>query len=474
MHSYTTCTKLNTQCMGLLIMDGISYPLVVQSGASDLLSGLTVGDMASALSSRSPPTASGIGIEQSISSFGMGPTSYSASNHTHTFQQQASPHQQPLQPTSLQSTPTPSLQPSMTSSGTVLQPSKYTPTSKQTLLGGVSGGTSVRSGYTPPSVRPQQAVGASSFGLGDLSLLAGGGAGQTSQTGFSGGESGILQPNKAQSGLTGPSMMESRNLASTVNSLFSGMQTGGYGASAGVTPQAQINRSMLTSSTGGNGSIGRGGGDNSGLFSGMQMNNTQHQQSLNQSLQGSSGGMLKPLVPTQQTNSHQQPIGNASTGWSSNISTQRLLNPTPYVGSGVQSQSQIATGWSSDIALGGSSLSLGSATTGSGWSQNLSGMGMQPIQTGMGYNQIQGGIGMGHSDMGGGGTWSSSIAGGGGANSGVAFHGGSSVPAAASLMMGGTSRPLLPIQQQQQPHQQPSTNQLAPGANPFADLSFLA
>ena len=72
-----------------------------------------------------------------------------------------------------------------------------------------------------------------------------GGTGQTSQTGFGGGGSGFLQLSKAQSGLTGPGTMgssDNRSSASTSNSLFSGMQTGGIRGGSSFNPQAQGNR----------------------------------------------------------------------------------------------------------------------------------------------------------------------------------------------------------------------------------------
>ena len=479
----------------------------MQSGTSDLLSGLTVNDMASALSASpaTPPTAKntspavGMGMGPSSSNFGMEPSS-SASNHTPSpqfsrpggFQQtSSSQQQQPLQPTTLQPTPAPTLQPTLPSvtpnSGSTLQPSKYAPSPKQTTLANLSGGMGVQSRYTPPTMRSQQtaSVSGGGSGLGDFGLLTGG-TGQTNQTGFGGGGgSGILQPTKPQSG---PSMMgisDNRSSMSTSGALFSGMQTGGTGGSS-FNPQMQGNRSMLNPSSGGSGTMS-GAGNTSGLFSGMQMNSNmqqqqQQQQFSNQSLQvgmggsgGGGGGLLQPLVPTQQQQqqpqpSSGQPIGNASTGWSSNINTQGPLSQASY-GGGLQSQSQSATGWSSNIA-GSSSMSSGSTgTAGSGWSQNIGGMGMQPMQTGMGPTQMQGGMGMGQSSMGGGATWSTTTS-GGGANTGVAFQGGSTLPpTAANLMMGGTGQPLMPQTQQQQ---QTAANRPAPGANPFADLSFLA
>ena len=186
----------------------------------------------------------------------------------------------------------------------------------------------------------------------------------------------------------------------------------------------------------------------------MQMNG-------NQSMQGGGGGisgrgLLQPLALTQpqqqQSNTASQRLGNASTGWSSNIDSQSHQglggmgnNQTifPYGGGGAQSHNQPAGGsWSSNIATG-SSNSKGSGTGVGGWSQGIaqrapgtgmghsqmqSGMGMQQMQGGSGMGQssmqMQGGMGMGHTQMqggmgmgrqGGGGpaSWSSNIAGGG-------------------------------------------------------------
>jgi hypothetical protein len=189
---------------------------------------------------------------------------------------------------------------------------------------------------------------------------------------------------------------------------------------------------------------------------------------------GGGGGLLQPLAPTQQQQpqpqpSSGQPIGNASTGWSSNIGSQSSGSSQTLYGGGVQSQSQSARGWSSNIA------NMSSGSTGmAGSGQNIGGMGMQPMQTGMGATQMQGGMGMGQGGMGGGATWSTNILSGGSANTGVAFQSGSNLaPTAAGLMMGGTGQPLMP-QAQQQPQQTAAANKPAPGANPFADLSFLA
>ena len=325
-------------------------------------------------------------------------------------------------------------------------------------------------------------------GLGDFGLLTGG-TGQTSQTGFGGGGgSGILQPTKPQSGLSMMGINDNTSSVSTSGSLFSGMQTGGTG---GFNPQTQGNRSTLNPSYPGGSGTMSGAGNTSGLFSGMQMNNTQQQQQRfsNQSMQqggmggsgaGGGGGLLQPMVPTQQQQQPQpssgQPIGNASTGWSSNINTQSSGPSQTLYGGGVQqSQSQSARGWSSNIA-GNSNMSSGSAgIAGSG--QNMGGMRMQPMQIGMGPTQMQGGMGMGQGGMGGGATWSTNnISGGGAANTGVAFQGGSNLPpTAASLMMGGgTGQPLMPQAQQPQHQQTAAANKPALGANSFADLSFLA
>ena len=481
----------------------------IQSGTSDLLSGLTVNDMASALSSSStnklltnPPAT----FTADTSNIGMGPsqpqpTLTPSSNQTPSPQisrlgfQQTPIQQQPslLQPTPLQPTQTQSqplqpaqkvpLQPSLTSTlqqstfmqNSSLQPSKYTAPPKQTP-GAISTGTGMQSRYTPPAVRSQQAAGGSS-GLGDTGLFTGR-TGQTSQTGFGGSSGGslggILQPTNQmpqQSGLTGVSGLGSSDYRSstlaTSGSLFSGMQVGGGGGGGGYTPPSQVKRSMINSSSGGGGS----GSSSGGIFSGMQ----QPVSSSNQPMQGGSGGggLLQPLVPMQQQTGATRNVGNASAGWSSNIDTQLHQVNTLYGSAQPQSQATGA-GWSSNIA-GSSSMSSRPTAAGSEWSQNVApgvnGMGIQPMQAGMGHPSMQSGVGMGQGNIGGvGATWSSNIAGG---NTNMGYHGASVSPTATGPLMSGIGQPLVP--QSLQPQQQFQTaNKPAPGANPFADLNFLA
>ena len=291
-----------------------------------------------------------------------------------------------------------------------------------------------------------------------------GATGPPSQTGFGdggGGSSGILQPATApqQSSLSGMANFGSNNYSRT-SSLFSGMQSG----SGGFTPPSQANQPMMMSSSSGAGS-GSGG---TSLFGGMQVNNMQANQG-----GGVGGGMLQPLAPMQQQPTSTQSIGSASTGWSPNINKRQHQMNSAYSASQPQSQ-PAGGGWSSNIA-GGSSM-VGSGTAGGGgWSQNIaqggSGMGMQRMPTGMGHSQMQSGMGIGQGSFGGGGaTWSTNIT-GGGRNTG--YPGASAPPTAAGLMMGGMGQPLVSQSLQPQQQQQQTSSKPAPGANPFADLSFL-
>ena len=416
-------------------------------------------DMASALSTTPPsskPTSSTTGVSGGGTGMSLLSSSSSApgSNLSTSPQLSRPGFQQPTPPPRPTKVPThqPTLSPmssSFTHSST-LQPSKYTPPpAKQTSMG-MASGTGIGPGYTPPTVRSQQPMSANS-GLGDMGLFTGG-TGQTSQTG-------LLQPMMAtQSNFSGMSSLgnesSNRNTAPS-NSLFSGMQTGG----GGFNPPSQVKRS--TPSSGMNGS--------SGLFTGMQVNSSQP---AGPSMSGAGGigggGILQPLVPTQQQPSNAQSIGS---GWSSNINTQPAgsqMNSSMY--GGAQPQNQAIGGWSSNVA-GNTNNSLNPGGGGGGWSQNIgggsAGMGMQ--QVGMGHTPMQSGMGMGQSTYNSGASWSTNIAGGSG-NTG--FSGSSAPPTAVGLMMGGMGQPLVP--QTIQPSQQQTANKPAPGANPFADLNFLA
>lgn len=155
-------------------------------------------------------------------------------------------------------------------------------------------------------------------------------------------------------------------------------------------------------------------------------------------------GIGEPLMPTQAQGAS---FGNAQTSWSPNIANVQTQGTLPG------SEMQNATRWSSNIAGSSQMPSI------SGWSSNIAGSG-----SGMGQGQMQfqgSGTGMGM---------------------GMGLQMTQTQPTAATVLMGG-GQPLMPQNisavQQPQPYQQAQlagsqfSSRPAPGANPFADLSFL-
>ena len=174
----------------------------------------------------------------------------------------------------------------------------------------------------------------------------------------------------------------------------------------------------------------------------QQLSNTSSWQP-NLTNQRAQTSLAPPLIPTQ----GQQDNVNPGMGWSSTIQGQNPHSTNIQGSLDTHGQStQSLMGWSSNIAARPQPQAASSAT---GWSQNI------------GTSQPQGsGTGMG---MG----WTGGMQGIGGSQPVVGQ------PTAASVMMG-VGQPLVPqntssVARQPSPQQHP-----APGANPFADLSFLS
>ena len=180
-------------------------------------------------------------------------------------------------------------------------------------------------------------------------------------------------------------------------------------------------------------------------FQNQQFSNTSSWQP-NLTNQRAQTSLSTPLIPTQ---AQQQDNVTAGMGWSSNIQGQspHSMNVQGSLDPHGQSTAlpQNLMGWSSNIAARPQPQAASSAT---GWSQNI------------GMSQPQGpGTGMG---MG----WTGGMQGVGGGQSVIGQ------PSAASVMMG-SGQPLVP-QNTSSVARQPPQQQPAPGANPFADLSFLS
>ena len=176
----------------------------------------------------------------------------------------------------------------------------------------------------------------------------------------------------------------------------------------------------------------------------QQLSNTSSWQP-NLTNQRAQTSLAPPLIPTQA----QQDNVNPGMGWSSTIQGQSSHSTNIQGSLDTHGQStalpQNLMGWSSNIATRPQPQAASSAT---GWSQNI------------GTSQPQGsGTGMG---MG----WTGGMQGVGGSQPVIGQ------PTAANVMMG-VGQPLVP-QNTSSVARQPPQQQPAPGANPFADLSFLS
>ena len=155
--------------------------------------------------------------------------------------------------------------------------------------------------------------------------------------------------------------------------------------------------------------------------------------------------LAPPLIPSQS----QQDNVNTAMGWSSTIQGQSPHSTNIQGSFDTHGQStalsQNLMGWSSNIAARPQPQAASSAT---GWSQNIETSQPQGSGTGMGMG------------------WTGGMQAVGGSQPVVGQ------PTAASVMMGG-GQPLVP-QNTSSVARQPSPQQPVPGANPFADLSFLS
>ena len=356
--------------------------------------------------------------------------------------------------------------------------------------------SSLTAGYTPPLLRPQKRSGS---GLGDMDLLSSQPASNTGmmqpqQSGTSASwSSNIMVPSSAtgQTGLTGLGSLNSSQMASGSGGLFSGMQV------SPVPGQSQLNSIPMQPP--------------SGSFP-MQQQQQQLQPSggsfmtpapyqghmpapTNQNAYGGMGtGQI--LVPTPAQQGMGGSLGNVGSEWASSdiqmLSPQTGLNTQPQT---AHTPSQNPTAWSSGIAA---QPQLSGSNAGTGWSSNIAAQGAQggtgmrqmqnpsanwssSIQTGQGL--IRGsataqGVATPQQQLGPsvGGGWSATVQGGGAYSGGL---GATNLPTAGSLMMGnGQQTGMAPqntslLQPQQTGVQYPGSKP-TPGANPFADLSFLS
>ena len=231
-------------------------------------------------------------------------------------------------------------------------------------------------------------------------------------------------------GLTGSHNLTATQTGLTTSGLFSGMQLGSSLAPANQTtaPMAPMAGSLVQQHK----------SPTSTLQNQQLLSNTSSWQP-NLTNQRAQTSLAPPLIPTQP---QQQDSINTGMGWSNTIQGQNPHSTNIQGSFETHGQStQSLMGWSSNIVARPQPQAASSAT---GWSQNI------------GTTQPQGsGTGMG---MG----WTGGMQGIGG-----------SQPTAASVMIG-VGQPLVPqntssVARQPSPQQHP-----APGANPFADLSFLS
>ena len=369
--------------------------------------------------------------------------------------------------------------------------------------------SSLTTSYTPPPLRPQKTA-TSGSGLGDLDLLSSqpssnlGNMQPQSSTGAS-WSSNIMAPTSSTgpTGLSGFGNSSSSQMASGSGSLFSGMQVNP------VPGPSQLNPIPMQPSSGSLPMQQQMSGGNFMTPTPPQghMTPTPPQGHMttatNQNAYGSMG-MAQTLIPTPAQHGSGGSLGNAGSGWSSNIQTQ-----SPQSGLNTQPQaahmhSQNPTDWSSGMAANSRGSQLSGSNIGAGWSSNIPGQGTQGgvgmrqmqnpstnwssgIQTGQGVNNQQHGSfsaaaqGMAPqqlsgSSAGGMGGWPDNIQGGGSYSGGLQA---TNPPMAANLMMGGGQQTgMVPqntsmLQPQQASVQFPGSKP-APGANPFADLSFLS
>ena len=260
----------------------------------------------------------------------------------------------------------------------------------------------------------------------------------SSSTGLTAGLTGSHNMTGTQTGstgltawLTGSQNLTATKTGSTTSGLFSGMQLG--------SPLAPTNQTTAPMA---GGSIQQHTSPTS-TFQNQQFSNTSSWQP-NLTNQRAQTSLSTPLIPTQ---AQQQDNVTAGMGWSSNIQGQSPHGTNVQRSLDTHGQStalpQNLMGWSSNIAARPQPKAASSAT---GWSQNI------------GMSQPQGpGMGMG---------WTRGMQGVGGGQSVIGQ------PSAASVMMG--SGQLLVPQNTSSVARQPPQQQPAPGANPFADLSFLS
>ena len=265
---------------------------------------------------------------------------------------------------------------------------------------------------------------------------------QTGSTGLTAGLTGSQNLTATQTGstgltagLTGSQNLTATQTGSTTSGLFSGMQLGSSLAPANQTtaPMAPMAGSLVQ----------RHESPTSTLQNQQLLSNTSSWQP-NLTNQRAQTSLAPPLIPTQP---QQQDSINTGMGWSSTIQGQNPHSTNIQGSFETHGQStQSLMGWSSNIAVRPQPQAASSAT---GWSQNI------------GTTQPQGsGTGMGTG-------WTGGMQAVGGSQPVVGQ------PTAASVMMG-VGQPLVPqntssVARQPSPQQHP-----APGANPFADLSFLS
>ena len=259
----------------------------------------------------------------------------------------------------------------------------------------------------------------------------------STSTGFTAGLTGSQNLTATQTGstgltagLTGSQNLTATQTGSTTSGLFSGMQLGSSLAPANHTtaPMAPMAGSLVQQHE-----------SPTSTLQNQQLLSTTSSGQPNLTNQRAQTSLAPPLIPTQP---QQQDSINTGMGWSSTIQGQNPHSTNIQGSFETHGQStQSLMGWSSNIAVRPQPQAASSAT---GWSQNI------------GTTQPQGsGTGMG---MG----WTGGMQGIGG-----------SQPTAASVMIG-VGQPLVPqntssVARQPSPQQHP-----APGANPFADLSFLS
>ena len=435
----------------------MALPYHIMQGTTDLLAGLSINDMAASLSDKtssslSPTPPAPLVPTQSV------PSSQQSSGKVINFGNQSPLLNSQTQPSpSLSSHPLQPLQP--TSSNVPLQPlntdssgsTGYTPPLSQRGVSTRQTGLTGNTGYMAPPLQPQATgktglTGKSGYMAPPLQPQA---TGQTGLTGNTGYTARPLQPQATgQTGLTGKTGYTARPLqpqapANNTATLFSGMQ-GSSPISSHTQPSQsgilQPTRNDMFDSTHGTSNTGythqsQGTGS---LFGGMQINSSP-------SGMATGGVNQQPLVPSPAPSK-----SSSLTGWSSSVVGSGSLQNTNSLGYNNNAQSVTNTpssvqGWSSNIA----------PTGGTGWSQGMgSGLGQQQnYGTGPGMGQPQySGMESGQQQYAGM-NWSSNV-----------HPGGQGTPTVT--VMGQNTQPL-------QPQSRNTTNKPAPGANPFADLSFL-